>query len=90
MLVTATERMARQLGHDRIALAVDLLNPDAERLYRRLGYRRWGHGQVLCFDKVRQPDGSYRYRGEICHVLVKDLTDPYRPSPLHEALLVRW
>jgi GNAT superfamily N-acetyltransferase len=76
MLVTATEQKALDLGHTRIALAVDLLNPDAERLYRRLGYHRWDHGPVLCFDKLRQPDGTYRFRGEFCHVLVKDLTNP--------------
>lgn len=87
MLVNATEQKALDLGHDRLALAVDLLNPDAERLYRRLGYRRWGRGHVLCFDKEIQPDGSLRLRGELCHVLVKPLP---LSAPLHEALLVRW
>jgi len=38
-LVAAAENAAREKGMDMIGLAVALDNPDAERLYRRLGYR---------------------------------------------------
>jgi GNAT superfamily N-acetyltransferase len=91
MLVLATEEKAMELGHDRLALAVDLLNPDAERLYCRLGYRRWDHGQILCFDKVVSADGSVRLRGEVCHVLVKTLADRRQLlAHCYEDLLVHW
>jgi hypothetical protein len=69
MLVSATERAAANLGHRRLALAVGLLNPEAERLYRRLGYRRWGHGQIPCVDQF----GDLGV--ELCNVLVKTLAD---------------
>lgn len=51
---------ARSKGHTRIGLLVDYANPDAERLYRQLGFRRigdrpfFGHSMkhmVLQFEK---------------------------------------
>ncbi len=72
-LVEATEKAAKKLGHRRIALAVERRNVAAERLYERLGYRRWDCGLVVCVDKVVQPDGSVALREEKCHVMVKPL-----------------
>lgn len=69
MLVTATERTAADLGHRQLALAVGLLNPKAEHLYRRLGYRRWAQGQVRCLDQF----GDLGI--EVCNILVKTLVD---------------
>jgi GNAT superfamily N-acetyltransferase len=46
-LVCAAEDAARQLGHERIALGVGLVNSGARRLYERLGYVDWGHGTVV-------------------------------------------
>jgi GNAT superfamily N-acetyltransferase len=82
MLVTATEQKALAFGHTRLALAVWLGNPDAERLYQRLGYARWAHGQVHCEDKFGDRNV------EICNVLVKRLADwNQRSSPCHEGIL---
>lgn len=62
-LIAVTEARAKRRGRDRIALAVSLDNWDAERLYKRLGYRSWG--TIECRDDEGRP--------EWCHVLVKAL-----------------
>jgi GNAT superfamily N-acetyltransferase len=67
LLVKATERTTRELRYDQLALAVDLENSGAERLYRRLGYADWAHGRVRCRDE-------FEGRTEICNVFVKNLT----------------
>jgi len=63
-LIAATEVEAAQRGHDQIALAVGINNWDAERLYKHLDYRPWGHGPVECSDEEN--------RIESCRVLVKN------------------
>lgn len=62
-LIAEAERRILELGCDRIALAVEVRNWEAERLYKRLGFRDWTHGEVVCFDDNHRP--------EWCHVLVK-------------------
>ena len=85
MLIDNVENLARQHGHDRIALAVRLDNPKAARLYDRLGYRDWGHQKVLCMAKEVRTCGSQVIRPEKCRVLVKELTDV--PPAIHQAEL---
>lgn len=63
-LIVATEAEATRRGHDQIALAVGISNWDAERLYKHLDYRPWGHGPVECSDEEN--------RIESCRVLVKN------------------
>lgn len=46
-LIRAGEDLARWLGHEQLALGVGVDNPDARRLYERLGYADWGHGTVV-------------------------------------------
>ena len=77
-LVRAVEQHLAERGHERVALAVRTDNPRAARLYRRLGYRDWGHGEVTCYATTPQPDGAPIE--EQCHVLVKELT-PAPPAP---------
>lgn len=69
-LVSAAERHLRTLKFDRVALAVEVTNTDAARLYERLGYRNWNHDPVICYTRL---DDSRVRRAEICHVLVKRL-----------------
>lgn len=45
-LVATAERLARDLGHTDAVLAVEVDNRAAHRLYERLGYRDWAHGEV--------------------------------------------
>lgn len=65
-LIEATERTTRGLGYDQLALAVELENQRADRLYRRLGYADWAHGFIHCRDE-------FGNRTETCNVLVKQL-----------------
>jgi GNAT superfamily N-acetyltransferase len=56
-LIRAAEEVARRLGHARIVLAVGLDNPDARRLYERLGYVDWRHGAVVVSWQERDREG---------------------------------
>jgi GNAT superfamily N-acetyltransferase len=67
-LMTEAERRLRVLGHRQVALAVDLHNTDAARLYLRLGYQDWGLGVVHC-----RPLVSGNGAMDPCAVLVKEL-----------------
>jgi GNAT superfamily N-acetyltransferase len=83
-LVAAVEQRLAETGHDRIALAVVTDNHDAARLYDRLGYRDWGHGEVICYAQRRLSGGGILEEPERCHVLVKDLARPLPPVPRTE------
>ncbi|WIX78115.1 GNAT family N-acetyltransferase [Amycolatopsis carbonis] len=72
-LVRVAEGRLASLGHRRAALAVRTDNADAARLYRRLDYRDWGHGTVVCYAEHFLPDGRTVSEAELCHVLVKTL-----------------
>lgn len=47
LIAAAEEIAAGEWGRRKIGLAVGLDNPDARRLYERLGYRVWGRGAVF-------------------------------------------
>ncbi|WP_103348737.1 GNAT family N-acetyltransferase [Amycolatopsis sp. CA-128772] len=79
-LVAAVEQYLAECGRERVALGVRTDNPAAARLYRRLGYRDWGHGEVICYARATLPDGRVLEEPEDCYVLVKDLT-PVTPAP---------
>ncbi|MDT8913991.1 GNAT family N-acetyltransferase [Amycolatopsis sp. PS_44_ISF1] len=77
-LVEAAEQRLVGDGHERGALAVRTDNQRAARLYRRLGYRDWGRGTVVChsFDGVPEAEPV----PELCFVLVKRLV----PAGVHQ------
>lgn len=81
-LVGAVECSLVEAGHDRVALAVRTDNHHAARLYERLGYRDWGHGEVVCYARTPLPNGAVLEEPERCFVLVKDL--PVTPQPREE------
>jgi GNAT superfamily N-acetyltransferase len=72
-LIRAAEATARQFGHDRLILAVGVDNPDARRLYERLGYLDRQHGTIVGTWVERDRDGRPVTLSETCHVLVKRL-----------------
>jgi GNAT superfamily N-acetyltransferase len=72
-LIRAGEDTARRLGHERIALGVGVDNPNARRLYERLGYADWGHGTVVGTWVERDHDGPPVTLSEVCDLLVKHL-----------------
>jgi GNAT superfamily N-acetyltransferase len=72
-LIRAAEDSARQLGHKQITLAVGVDNPDARRLYERLGYVDWRHGTIVATWQEHDLDGPPVTVSETCDVLVKRL-----------------
>jgi GNAT superfamily N-acetyltransferase len=72
-LIRAGEATACTLGHRRIALGVGLDNPDARRLYERLGYTDWGHGSIVGTYQDRDRAGPPVTLTETIDVLVKRL-----------------
>lgn len=71
-LIRAAEDLARTRGYRRLGLGVDEDNPDAARLYLRLGYVDSG---VRCVSRYTYPDdaGVPREMVEHCRCLVIDL-----------------
>ncbi|HVL50354.1 MAG TPA: GNAT family N-acetyltransferase [Actinomycetota bacterium] len=60
-LTQALMTLARKQGHRRISLGVDRFNPDAERLYRRLGFKEFDRdadGVKMVADLTEPPAGS--------------------------------
>jgi GNAT superfamily N-acetyltransferase len=72
-LIRAGEETARRLGHRRVALAVGVDNPDARRLYERLGYADWGHGTIVGTWQDHDQDGPPVTVSETCDMLAKRL-----------------
>ena len=72
-LIRSAEDTARQLGHERLALAVGVDNPCAQRLYERLGFADWGHGTIVGTWVEHDHDGPPVTQSETCNVLVKRL-----------------
>jgi GNAT superfamily N-acetyltransferase len=72
-LVETAEQLLKDRGLMSAALAVELSNEDAERLYKRLGYQDWDFGRVNCVQRTWLPDGTLEETREECTVLVKFL-----------------
>lgn len=68
-LIAAAERRLRRLGFRRVALAVEVDNERAARLYGRLGYEEWDHETIRCLSLT---DSGERHV-EICQIMVKAL-----------------
>lgn len=68
-LIEALEGRAAAAGHRQVQLGVELDNPDAERLYRRLGYRPCG----------RRPESWPLDDGSTYHTEVRLLRRPLGP-----------
>jgi ribosomal protein S18 acetylase RimI-like enzyme len=69
-LIRAAEHELADRGHDQVALAVEVTNHGAMRLYRRLGYEEWDHPPISCFALA---DDRGPRMVEICRVMVKQL-----------------
>lgn len=70
-LIGEAERLLVSNGVREMALAVEVNNEAAARLYTRLEYREWPHGQVKCYSPG---DLNGHRRVETCTVMVKSLT----------------
>lgn len=69
-LIKAAERRLRKLRFDQVALAVEVKNKRAARLYARLGYVDWPYPTIKCYSLT---DGHGRRQVEICRIMVKRL-----------------
>ena len=69
-LIKAAERRLRKLGFHQVALAVEITNRQATRLYQRLGYEEWPYPNVECYSLT---DGDGERRVEVCRIMVKTL-----------------
>jgi GNAT superfamily N-acetyltransferase len=69
-LIKAAERRLRKLGFARVALAVEVTNRRAAKLYARLGYEEWPHKTIKCYSLT---DGHGHRHVEICRIFVKKL-----------------
>lgn len=71
-LIAAAEAIAARNGHPALGLAVEPSNPRARRLYERLGYRSWGHGQVIDEWTEVHADYTIRHR-DACDYLIRPI-----------------
>ena len=76
LIVAECERVARvDRGAEMIGLAVELGNPNAKRLYERLGFVDWGRGEVIDEWEELDDDGNLAVlHRPSCNYLVHDLT----------------
>ena len=52
-MIHEAERLAKEKGCTRIGLEVGINNPEAKRLYEKLGYVDWGHGDfVISWEQI--------------------------------------
>ena len=64
-LIADAERRARDLGHASTVLGVEVDNHAARRLYERLGYRAWEHGEMRDSYTWTDDDGHEREQEEV-------------------------
>jgi GNAT superfamily N-acetyltransferase len=69
-LIAAAEAELRRRRLWRVAVGVDIDNPSAARLYRRLAYREWAHGRL---ETIREDvkDGKVIVLPDECLVFIK-------------------
>ncbi|MFC0249821.1 GNAT family N-acetyltransferase [Citricoccus parietis] len=72
-LIAVAEALASRAGRHQMAVGVAEDNPEAERLYRRLGYRPTGVVDVSEYDWITA-EGAARHETERDQLLVKDLS----------------
>lgn len=75
-LISDALQLLLERGHRWVALGVEPANAAAIRLYERLRFHDWGHGEVQTVREVFDPDGSRRSIPERCRILVRDLAEP--------------
>lgn len=67
-IVDAAEQLLVRCGFREVALAVEVTNTSAAKLYSRLGHEEWPHPPVKCYSPA---DVNGHRQAEICDVMVK-------------------
>lgn len=73
-IVEAAQQHCVQRGFDSLALAVGTDNPEAQRLYERLGFVDWNAGEITVGWEHPLPNGSLVPVSLPCNVLVRPIT----------------
>jgi GNAT superfamily N-acetyltransferase len=72
-LITQAEQLVKGRNHSTLAFGVDTGNRRPMRLYRRLGYREWDHGEVDTVRELYTIDGQLDSVPDRCMIFVKRL-----------------
>lgn len=73
-LIKEAERLAKEKGFKKIGMAVGSTdNPDARRLYEKLGYEDWGKGEFTASWEYIDKKGNKGTESEVCIYLFKNL-----------------
>ncbi|GAA0410515.1 hypothetical protein GCM10010160_43540 [Acrocarpospora corrugata] len=72
-LIRHAERYLWLAGFKQVALGVALDNEAARRLYARLGYAEWPHGQLATTEVLFHADGTRELRPELCRIMTRRL-----------------
>ena len=73
-MIVAAETIAKDRGDRTIGLAVGQSdNPEAKRLYEKLGYRDCGQGEVLISWYYCDAAGNEGIESEVCVYMFKEL-----------------
>lgn len=72
-LLVEAERIASEAGETCLAIGVGDDNPGARRLYERLGYTDWGHGEIESTWGYVDENGRQIRESELITYLVKQL-----------------
>lgn len=73
-LIQESEKLAKARGFHRIGMAVGSSdNPNARRLYEKLGYTDWGHGEFITQWEYLDEKGERKFEKELCIYLTKKL-----------------
>ncbi|MGH3761737.1 GNAT family N-acetyltransferase [Actinophytocola sp.] len=81
LIEAAEEWLKEEWGCTKVALAVEVGNENAKKLYERLGYKEWApsyvweHPYVMCrrFVEAGQPNPEPEY--EQCNILIRSLVE---------------
>lgn len=73
-LIQTAEKLVKEKGFKNIGLAVGSKdNPNAKRLYEKLGYKDWGKGEITqCWEYIDK-QGNKGVESEVCIYMLKNL-----------------
>lgn len=76
-IILEAERLAKNKGCTCIGLEVGVSNSEAKRLYEKLGYEDWGHGEFLISWEYNDKNGNKGRETEVVIYMQKKLKIDY-------------
>lgn len=74
-IIQEAERLAKEKGCTCLGLEVGINNPEAKRLYEKLGYEDWGHGEFPISWEYTDENGNKGIGTEVVIYMKKNLID---------------